>query len=81
MFLHSTALHPLYKPSTPSARTTLFAAANALVAPVTWHLCLMHSDGVYTNEVATLAHPPAMQWAIHRFSSGRPGRSLPFTSS
>ena len=50
----------------------LRVAAHADTAPVTWHLCLMHSDGVYTNEVARLAHPPAKQCATHFFSCDSP---------
>ena len=81
MFRHSTAVHPLYSPNTPPSATIPRVACHAVIAPLTWHLCFTHSEGVYTNEVATLAHPPAMQCATHARSSGNIGISRDFTAS
>ena len=81
MFRHNTAVHPLYSPPTPLSRTIILAACHALTFPLTWHLCLTHSEGVYTNEVATLAAPPAAQCATHWRSSENMGASLSLAAS
>ena len=81
MFRHNTAVHPLYSPPTPLSRTIILAACHALTLPLTWHLCLTHSEGVYTNEVATLAAAPAAQCATHWRSSENKGASLSLAAS